>query len=213
MIKALLMDLDNTLVNAAEWHYVSLNRALKKVAGIEINYDEHISIFNGLPTKKKLEKLTELGRVDKLAHTQIYNLKQEYTKEVIKELAKPDQIKIKFHKYNRWNNLKTCCVTNSITETAILMLEYTGQLEFMDFVISNECVRNPKPIAEGFICAMVRYGFYPQECIIVEDSPIGIQCALTTGANVWKIKDSNEVTIENFQQYMVDLNTGKFNAK
>lgn len=213
MIKCILYDLDNTLINAAEWHYISLNRALKEVSNIEINLEDHHSIFNGLPTKKKLEKLTELGRVKSEDHKAIYDLKQQYTKNVIIELAKPDKIKIDLHKHNRWNNLKMCCVTNSITETACLMLEKTGQLEYMDFVISNECVRSPKPCAEGYITAMVRYGFYPQECIIVEDSPIGIQGALTTGTNVWKVKDSHEVTLENFQQYMVDLNIGKFNAR
>ena len=55
MIKAILYDLDGVLVDATEWHYESLNSALKEICGFIINRDEHISTFNGIPTMKKLE--------------------------------------------------------------------------------------------------------------------------------------------------------------
>ena len=60
MIKAILYDLDGVLVDATEWHYESLNAALKEVCGFVIKRDEHISTFNGIPTIKKLEIL-DLG--------------------------------------------------------------------------------------------------------------------------------------------------------
>ncbi len=52
MIKCILYDLDGVLVDATEWHYESLNYALKDVAGFIIKRDEHISTFNGIPTIK-----------------------------------------------------------------------------------------------------------------------------------------------------------------
>ena len=61
MIKAILYDLDGVLVDATEWHYESLNAALKEVCGFIINRDEHISTFNGIPTMKKLEILNQQG--------------------------------------------------------------------------------------------------------------------------------------------------------
>ena len=209
MIKLILYDLDGTLCDCCEWHYLALNDALREVSGIEINEEEHISTFNGIPTKKKLQLLIEQGRIKQEDFELICHKKQEYTKGVIKQLAKPDFIKIKLHRQNRWNNIRSVCVTNSITETAALILESTGQLDYMDFVISNECVRRPKPFADGFIKAFVRAGCYPEECIVVEDSPIGIQAAKASGANVWEVSGAHEVNWDNFQQYMVDLNSGR----
>ena len=55
MIKAILYDLDGVLVDATEWHYESLNESLYEVAGFRLSRQEHLSSFNGLPTKKKLE--------------------------------------------------------------------------------------------------------------------------------------------------------------
>ena len=55
MIKAILYDLDGVLVDATEWHYESLNAALKEVCGFVIKRDEHVSTFNGIPTIKKFQ--------------------------------------------------------------------------------------------------------------------------------------------------------------
>ena len=51
MIKAILYDLDGVLVDATEWHYESLNAALKEVCGFIINRDEPVSYTHlTLPT-------------------------------------------------------------------------------------------------------------------------------------------------------------------
>src|SRR5690606_31162987 len=125
MIKAILMDMDGVLVDACEWHYLSLNKALKEISNIEISYEEHISDFNGLPTRKKLNKLTEQGRIKLEDHDSIFNKKQYYTIETIKETAKYDEKKVNLHQHNRWNGLKLACCTNSITTTTIEMLKCT----------------------------------------------------------------------------------------
>ena len=64
MIKAILYDLDGVLVDATEWHYESLNAALKEVCGFIINRDEHVSTFNGIPTIKKLEILQNSSNIE-----------------------------------------------------------------------------------------------------------------------------------------------------
>ena len=60
MIKAVLFDLDGVLVDMPEGHYEALNKTLS-LFGTKINRDEHASVFNGLPTRKKVEKLIEIG--------------------------------------------------------------------------------------------------------------------------------------------------------
>jgi beta-phosphoglucomutase-like phosphatase (HAD superfamily) len=77
MIKCILYDLDGVLVDATEWHYESLNDALKDVAGFIIKRDEHISTFNGIPTMKKLEILHNQGRLEKSMFDKVWEKKQE----------------------------------------------------------------------------------------------------------------------------------------
>jgi HAD superfamily hydrolase (TIGR01509 family) len=198
MIKAILYDLDGVLVDATEWHYESLNVALKEIAGFVIERDEHISTFNGIPTQKKMEILNEQNRLSPKLFQKVWDKKQEKTKEVIEQSASIDQNKIRLHENTK--NLKKVCVTNSIRETAKLMLEKTGQLKFMNFVISNEDVTDPKPSPEGYNLAMKRLKLEPNECMIVEDAPKGIEAAKLSGAHVYEVNGFYDVTLENILQ-------------
>ena len=201
MIKAILYDLDGVLVDATEWHYESLNLALEQVKGFQIKRDEHIATFNGLPTMRKLEILFDQGRVKKDDFDLIWQKKQDKTIEVIKNSAFVDPNKIRLH--NATKSYKRVCVTNSIRETALLMLEKTGQLEFMDFVISNEDVSSPKPSPEGYILAMEKLNLVPSECMIVEDSQKGIDAAKKSNANVYEVSGYNEVTLDNILKKII----------
>ena len=97
MIKCVLFDLDGVLVDACEWHYEALNLALQEVAGIMIERSEHESTFNGLPTKTKLNILTDQGRLDASDHDAVWSKKQDSTEEVIMrsayERGGPDEVK------------------------------------------------------------------------------------------------------------------------
>jgi beta-phosphoglucomutase len=195
MIKAILYDLDGVLVDATEWHYESLNLALEQVKNFKIKRDEHIQTFNGLPTMRKLEILLEQGRVEKNDFNSIWQKKQDLTIEVIKKSAFVDSNKLRLHDATK--QYKIVCVTNSIRETALLMLEKTGQLNYIDFVISNEDVSSPKPSPEGYLQAISRLKIKPEECMIVEDSPKGIEAANNSGAQLFEVSGYNEVTLEN----------------
>ena len=77
------------------------------------------------------------------------------------------------------------------------MLKKTGQLEYMNFVISNEDVKTPKPSPEGYNLAIKKFDLEPEECMIVEDAPKGLEAARQTGANVYEVSGYHEVTLEN----------------
>ena len=57
MIKAIIFDMDGVLIEAKDWHYEALNKALK-IFGYEIKRYDHLSTFDGLPTKDKLKMLS-----------------------------------------------------------------------------------------------------------------------------------------------------------
>ena len=205
MIKAILYDLDGVLVDATEWHYESLNLALKEVVGFVIERQEHIEIFNGIPTIKKLEILESQGRIKKSQFDKIWEIKQEKTTDVINSSAFIDPMKMRLHENTK--QYKKCCVTNSIQKTAKLMLEKTGQNQFMEFLISNEDISNPKPDPEGYVSAMKKMALQPNECLIVEDSPKGIDAANKTGANVFEVSGYNDVTLENILKKILFFNS------
>jgi beta-phosphoglucomutase len=194
MNKCVLFDLDGVLVDACDWHYEALNRALREVADYEISRHDHETRFNGLPTRVKLQTLVAQGLIKEHQVKSISDLKQELTTQVIEDLCVIDDSKVQLMERLLDEGYKLGCVTNSIRKTAKLMLERCGVLEYMDCFISNEDITHPKPHPEGYINAMIMLNCIPSNTIIVEDSPKGLQAAKITGAKVVEVANATEVT-------------------
>lgn len=201
-ITAVLFDLDGVLVDACDWHYQALNKALIETGVNAINEDDHQTKFNGLPTKIKLNMLNVSPDMIDVINT----LKQKYTIEIIHNNANIMNEQIKLHKFLKSMDIKIACVTNSIKETAELMLEKTGQREYIDLLISNQDVKKSKPNPECYNKAVYLLNCNKKECICVEDSDKGIQAVINSMIpNLWIVKNPIEVTYQNYINYLEQL--------
>jgi len=203
-VKLVIFDMDGVLVDACDWHKGALNKALLELCNYQISEKDHYSTFNGLPTKTKLKKLSDLGIIDKdpNMHKKINDLKQEKTIDIIKEQAEYDLSKVELISWLKNNNIKVACFTNSIRKTAELMLEKSGVLPELDMLVTNQDVEKPKPAPEGYNKIVNHFKFRPQDVIIVEDSPKGIEAANATGCKVIKVDNATQVHTENMRRYI-----------
>ena len=46
MIKAIIFDMDGVLVDAKEWHYLALNKALQHFGHDPISHNDHVDTFD-----------------------------------------------------------------------------------------------------------------------------------------------------------------------
>jgi len=196
MIKLIIFDMDGVLVDGCEWHRVALNEALLEAYGFEITLEDHIRVYNGLPTKVKLQKMSDMGLIDIKDVEKIENIKQTKTVNEINKNANLRQEKIDLMKFLKSNNVKIACFTNSIRTNAELMLQKTGVLEYLDLLVTNQEVKNAKPDPEGYLLCMTMLNVDKNECLIIEDSPKGVQSAKASGANVLVVKGPDEVNID-----------------
>ena len=74
-VKAVIFDMDGVLIDAKDWHYEALNRALNHF-GYNISRYDHLVTFDGLPTRRKLEMLTREQGLPNALHKLINELKQ-----------------------------------------------------------------------------------------------------------------------------------------
>ena len=200
MKKLFIFDLDGVLVDACEWHRVALNEALLKVCDYSISLEDHQSIFNGIPTRVKLKKLTHMGMIPESCHDLVYETKQLLTMQIIKRDAGRREEKIEMINYLKSQGNVVACYPNSIRMTATLMLEKTGIFDLFDYVLTNQDVQNPKPDPEGYSFLMQHFGFSKENTFIIEDSPKGIAAAKSSGANVLEVSDPDEVNMKLVQE-------------
>jgi len=198
MIKAILFDLDGVLVEAREWHYKALNKALK-LFGYELNLDEHLDQYDGLPTRVKLSKLTEEKKLPESLHQFIYTMKQQYTTEMINQYCRPEFQKQIMLKKLKQKGLKLACCSNAIRDTMDLMLKKSGLYDFFDLFLSNQDVGKNKPDPEIYIKALNELGLKPQEALIVEDNEYGIKAAQASGAEVIDVQGAEDVNLTLFE--------------
>lgn len=197
--KAVLFDLDGVLVDACEWHYLAFNKALKELTNYEISREDHIKTYNGLPTLTKLDILVKEGIIDSEKVYDIAKRKQDYTNKIINEQSHLDQTKIDMLDALIAKGIKIGCVTNSISQTACSMLRSVGIYKKFDIIISNEYCNNNKPAPDQYLLAFNLLKVLDTECIIVEDSPKGLEAARKTHAKVIEVKNATEVTINLFK--------------
>ena len=202
MIKLVCFDLDGVLVDACEWHRLSLNEALLETCNYEIPLSEHYSTYNGLPTKVKLNMLAEKGIIQRELIPIINEKKQFITAKVIQNYAKPNQEKIDLLQTLVMSSKIVCCYTNSIRSSASLMLEKTKILSYFSTVLTNQDVSKPKPDPEGYLFLMNFYKIKPEETIIVEDSPTGFESAYKSKAKVFKVNGPDQVNLSLFKGFI-----------
>lgn len=199
MIKLVIFDMDGVLVDACEWHRVALNEALKLVCNVEISLEDHYRDYNGLPTNVKLRKLALKNIISEEDIIRIEEEKQRITIDLIEMHGKPRQEKIDLMKFLKQKNIKIGCYTNSIRMTTNLMLKKTGIFDFFDIIITNQDVQNAKPDPEGYNKCMQILSIQKNECLIIEDSPKGLEAAKLSGAIVLKVDSPEDVKINLFE--------------
>jgi len=93
----------------------------------------------------------------------------------------------------RQDGWKIAVASNAVRETVIVSLNAIGVLHYVSHIMSNEDVKHHKPHPEMYWRCMTNVGAVPSTTIIIEDSHIGREGAIASGAHLYAIKDSNDL--------------------
>ena len=197
-IKAILFDMDGVLIDAKDWHYDALNRALR-LFGYSISRDSHLSTFDGLPTRDKLEILSASRGLPSGLHPFLNQLKQAYTIEMTYQRCKP----CFNHQYAlsrlKRDGYKLAVCSNSVRPSIEAMMNLSGLSDYLDLILSNQDVEYGKPNPEIYIKAMETLNVNPDESLILEDNEHGIRAALSSKAHLMKIGVPSDVTYQSIK--------------
>lgn len=198
-IKAVVFDMDGVLIDAKDWHYEALNRALEYF-GYTISRADHLSTFDGLPTRRKLEMLSQERGLPRGLHGFLSDLKQQYTVDLVHLRCKPMFV----HEY-ALSNLKARGYrlglgSNSIRSTCLLMMEKSSLAGYLDVIVSNEDVKKAKPHPDIYLKAAEELGLDPGECLVVEDNDNGIKAAEAAGCPLLVVNSVHDVQLDRILQ-------------
>ena len=205
-IKAVIFDMDGVLIDAKEWHYEALNKALA-LFGFAISRQEHLDSYDGLPTRKKLEMLSSEKNLPKGLHLFINDLKQLYTLQIANVKCSP----LFIHEYAlarlKAEGYLLGVASNSVKDSVELMMGKSHLHDRLDVLLSNEDVDQAKPAPDMYIKAAAMLKLKPEECLVIEDNQHGIAAARAAGAKVMAVAQVTEVNYQNIMAHIKQAET------
>jgi HAD superfamily hydrolase (TIGR01509 family) len=207
MTKLVIFDLDGVLIDSKDYHFDALNNALEKVGKqYVINRQEHVSIYDGLPTRPKLQLLSKNKGLPPEYYEQVWNDKQEETFKIFDKGVRKDYGLMGYFQQLVDEGYKIAVASNSIRNTVKIILLRLGLLEFIDLYISNEDVHRNKPFPEMYWKCMIRLGALPKDTVIVEDSHIGRQGAIDSKCHLVAVNDRKDLNQSKIDKIKTILN-------
>ncbi len=180
-----MVDLDGTLVDTKDANYIAYKEAMLPF-GFDIDYKYYCEFCNG---RHYLEFLPKITTSDKNVLSAIHERKKELYSKYL-DCVRVNQALVDILK-NSGQEYKTALVTTASKQNTYELLQNFKLESLFDLILTREDVTKNKPDPEGYIRAMECFDAKPEECVIFEDSDVGIEAAQKTKATVFVVKGYN----------------------
>lgn len=185
--KAVLFDLDGTLIDS-EWFYYKAWRKALKHYGFVLDSDMWLNELAGKTDGQALEHLRVKYdfEVDKDA---FYNLTRtliasQHEVETVSLMPGATDLVNFLHQ----RKVTMAVVTSSKREVATYHLERNGLRHFFAELVSRTEVQHPKPNPEPYLRCVAQLGLEREDCLALEDSVTGASAAKAAGVNCFGIQ-------------------------
>tara|TARA_A100001011_G_scaffold334250_1_gene362490 strand:+ start:57 stop:1433 length:1377 start_codon:yes stop_codon:yes gene_type:complete len=207
MIDTIIFDLDGVLINSKDIHFEALNRALSENSvNYQISYEDHLKNFDGLPTLTKLEILNKKKVLPKKLYKKIKYKKNIITRKLLtKRLVYNKNTYQLFKKLSK--KFKIGIATNAIEDTLKIAIRKLKISKFVNFSISTEHIKNPKPHPEIYLRCIINLDTKPKNTLVLEDSHNGRLSAKEAGAKLMPVKSLNDVSYINIINFIKEKKT------
>jgi len=180
--KAYLFDCDGTIADSMPLHYVAWKRVLGEW-GCEFGEQTFYS-WGGMPVT---EIIAALNVRDGLAMPveEVQRREEALYFEILPELkAVPEVLE---HIDLSHGHIPFAVVSGSTRESVTKSLETLGILDKFDTLVCAGDYERSKPDPQPFLIAAERLGVAPEDCLVFEDTEMGIQAATAAGMASVKI--------------------------
>ncbi len=184
MLKALLADLDGTLVQTAAANARAYTEALA-ADGVIVDEADLARRIDGRSWREFLPEVTK--HAPELDLAAVARRKQTlYPKHL--GLVQLNHAVADLIRAVR-PSLKTGLVTTAASNSVSAIMAHLGLHDLFDVVVCGDDVSRRKPDPEAYHLAATRLGVAPAECLILEDSVTGMEAARTFGGGLLRWMD------------------------
>jgi HAD superfamily hydrolase (TIGR01509 family) len=177
--RAVLWDLDGTLVDSEDYHWRSWQHALS-LDGVRVTYDDFKATFgqrNEGILRGWLGRDASLDRINRIADAKEVEYRRLAAAHGLLPLPGAAEWLVRL----RAGGWKQAVASSAPRLNVDVMLGALGLVAYFDVIVASEDVTRGKPEPDVFLTAAARLGVSPQRCVVVEDAPAGIEAARRAG--------------------------------
>ena len=199
-IKALLLDLDGTLINSERAFYKAFEYILEKYYGVIITKEEYkkyeLEQNAKLLEYKRKEYSSLVGIDDNEIYSKLYEEYMNFFEDIIKEKEASDNFEVL--KELKGKGMTLALVTTCRWIYLNKLIETYDLSDTFDFIIGRDDVKPEllKPNPEAYLITLKKLGLDPNVCLSIEDSKRGVDAALAAGIRTIKVDNFTEIKYE-----------------
>ena len=176
--KAFIFDLNGTMIDDMQYHIKAWHRILNEL-GADISMEKmkeecygknHELLERMFPNRYSWEEKDKMS----------YAKESEYQQEFKPNLVLIDGLH-EFLQHSVANGIKIAIGSAAIMFNIDFVIDGTGIRKFIDAIVSADDVENSKPHPETFLVCAEKLMVDPDDCLVFEDAPKGIECAMNAG--------------------------------
>jgi beta-phosphoglucomutase len=187
MTRAVLWDLDGTLVDSGEMHWWSWRDTLSAV-GVPVTYEQFTGTFgqkNDRILRSWLGPDATPERIAEIAEAK----ESEYRRLVSVHGLQPLPGAREWVERLRADGWRQTIASSAPRKNVEVMLAAIGLAGAFDAIVASEDVGKGKPDPEVFLTAAARLGATPERSIVVEDAAAGVEAARRAGIRCIGVND------------------------
>ena len=174
--RAYLFDCDGTIVDSMPLHYIAWKAALGEW-GCEFD-EELFYAWGGKPTDVIISTLNEMNGL-KMPVEALAQYKEELYFDLLPRLKViPEVVE---HIEARHGQLPFAVVSGGRRSSVVRSLTALGLLEKFETIVGADDYTRGKPAPDAFLLAAAKLGVAPKDCLVFEDTDLGIQAATAAG--------------------------------
>ncbi|MBC7746340.1 MAG: HAD family phosphatase [Flavobacterium sp.] len=188
-LKAILFDLDGTLIDSEYFHYECWNEILEEY-NVALTFADWLKNYAGMPLPVNAKSLMEKHQIktnlnDFIAMRENLFLERLKTKDIsLMPYA------LEFIQFFHNKGLILSIVTASSRQEVELIFDRNGLRKYFSLIITRTDVDKSKPDPESYNICCKELNISKEQCIVFEDTENGIKSAVAAGITCYAIQSN-----------------------
>ncbi|HEY1210331.1 MAG TPA: HAD family phosphatase [Terracidiphilus sp.] len=185
--RAYLFDCDGTIADSMPLHYNAWKAVL---ADWNCEYPEEVFYsWGGKPVRKIIEDLNKINGLQMPVEDVATRKEGLYLAQIPQLKAIPEVLE---HIEAEHGRIPFAVVSGSTRDSVVGSLSVLGLLDKFDTIVSADDYKHGKPAPDAYLLAAERLGVKPADCLVFEDTDMGVEAATAAGMASVKVPTALE---------------------